>query len=73
MKSPVFRRLQRRPPICLPSPVFIRPSPATMNTSATARSPCWQASNLVTGKVHALVKERHRSREFIEFLKLLAT
>ena len=27
--------------------------------------------DLTTGKVHALVKERHRSREFIEFLKLL--
>ncbi|MGH6869389.1 MAG: transposase [Methylocella sp.] len=27
--------------------------------------------DLATGKVHALVKERHRSREFIEFLKLL--
>ena len=27
--------------------------------------------DLITGKVHALVKERHRSREFIEFLKLL--
>ena len=27
--------------------------------------------NLLTGKVHALVEERHRSREFIEFLKLL--
>ena len=27
--------------------------------------------DLVTGKVHALIKERHRSREFIEFLKLL--
>ena len=27
--------------------------------------------DLVTGRVHALVKERHRSREFIEFLKLL--
>jgi hypothetical protein len=26
---------------------------------------------LVTGKVHALVKDRHRSREFIEFLALL--
>jgi hypothetical protein len=26
--------------------------------------------NLVTGAVHALVKDRHRSREFIEFLKL---
>ena len=27
--------------------------------------------DLHTGKVHALVKDRHRSREFIEFLKLL--
>src|SRR4051812_39293156 len=27
--------------------------------------------DLLTGHVHALVKERHRSREFIEFLKLL--
>ena len=27
--------------------------------------------DLLTGKVHALVKDRHRSREFIEFLKLI--
>jgi transposase len=27
--------------------------------------------DLITGKVHALVKDRHRSREFIEFLKLV--
>src|SRR5438105_12841824 len=27
--------------------------------------------DLLTGKVHALVRARHRSREFIEFLKLL--
>jgi transposase len=27
--------------------------------------------DLVSGEVHALVKDRHRSREFIEFLKLL--
>src|SRR5712691_8325982 len=27
--------------------------------------------DLITGKVHALVKDRHRSREFIEFLMLL--
>lgn len=27
--------------------------------------------DLVTGEIHALVKERHRSREFIDFLKLL--
>ena len=27
--------------------------------------------DLLTGKLHALVRDRHRSREFIEFLKLL--
>jgi transposase len=27
--------------------------------------------DLLTGEVHALVRERHRSREFVEFLKLL--
>ena len=27
--------------------------------------------DLITGKVHALVKDRHRSREFTEFLKLV--
>jgi transposase len=27
--------------------------------------------DLVSGRVHALVKDRHRSREFIEFLKLI--
>ena len=27
--------------------------------------------DLLTGAVHALVKDRHRSREFVEFLKLL--
>ena len=29
--------------------------------------------DLLTGKVHALVRDRHRSREFIEILKLLNT
>jgi transposase len=28
--------------------------------------------DLMTGQVHALVRDRHRSREFIEFLKLIA-
>jgi transposase len=39
-----------------------------MNISATARSACWPVS---TSSHHALVKGRHRSREFIEFLELL--
>ena len=42
-----------------------------MNTSATARVSLLAGIDLVTGTVHALVKDRHRSREFIEFLKLL--
>ena len=29
--------------------------------------------DLLTGTVHALVKDRHRSREFVEFLKILDT
>jgi hypothetical protein len=29
--------------------------------------------DLLTGKVHALVRDRHRSREFVELLKLLDT
>ena len=36
-----------------------------------ARSPCWQASICSPAKVHALVRDRHRSHEFVEFLKLL--
>jgi hypothetical protein len=27
--------------------------------------------DLVTGKIHALVTDRHRSREFVDFLKLV--
>ena len=42
-----------------------------MSTSATVRSACWRASIFSPEKSHALVKDRHRSREFIEFLKLL--
>ena len=48
----------------------MRPSHVSMNINVTARSACWPASTSVTGKVHALVKDRHRSREFIGF-KLL--
>src|SRR3954463_2430191 len=48
----------------------MRRSRASTNTSVTARSVCWPAS-LLSGKVHALVRDRHRSREFIEFLKRL--
>src|ERR1700704_5995162 len=46
------------------------PLPAIMNMSGTALS-LLAGIDLITGKIHALVKERHRSCEFIEFLKLL--
>ena len=49
----------------------MRASRGIMSTNAMARSACWPGIDLLTGKVHALVRERHRSREFIEFLKLL--
>jgi hypothetical protein len=63
---PASRRLLRQRRICRPP---MRPSRAIMNISVTARSACWPASICSSG--HALVKDRHRSREFIEFLELL--
>ena len=42
-----------------------------MSTNVMARSSLLAGIDLLTGKVHALVTDRHRSREFIEFLKLL--
>jgi len=47
----------------------MRPSGAITNTSVTARLACWP-HRFALCKVHALVKDRHRSREFIEFLEL---
>ena len=46
----------------------MRPSHVSMNINSRIS---FAGIDLVTGKVHALVKDRHRSREFIEFLKLL--
>jgi hypothetical protein len=41
-----------------------------MSTNGMVRSACWLGL-ICSGKVHALVRDRHRSREFIEFLRLL--
>jgi hypothetical protein len=46
-------------------------SPAITSTGATARAAYSPPFDLVTGKVYAVVRDRHRSREFIAFLKLL--
>jgi len=70
-EKPGIQRLQRPPRTCRQSLACTRPSPASLNTSATARSALLAGIDLVTGKVHALVKDRHRSREFIDFLKLV--
>src|SRR6267378_4377370 len=70
-RSPAFKRLQRPPRTCRQSLACTRPSPASLNTSATATVSLLAGIDLITGKVHALVKDRHRSREFIDFLKLV--
>ena len=61
-----------------PPPRLARPSPGVHATFAREHEykrhgtiSLLAGIDLVTGKVHALVKDRHRSREFIEFLKLL--
>ena len=71
MKSLGSRPLRRRRRICHPSPACMPPSRAIMSTNATAPLSLLAGIDLLTGKVHALVRDRHRSREFVEFLKLL--
>src|ERR1017187_4263861 len=71
------QRLRRRPKPGWCRWRATRPRTTAMRTSC-GRRVCWRVMrasgiDLLTGKVHALVKERHRSREFIEFLKLLNT
>src|SRR5881396_3239198 len=68
MKSLESRPSQRRRRICRPSLASTRPSRVIMSTGTLS---LLAGIDLLTGKVHALVRDRHRSREFIEFLKLL--
>jgi transposase len=49
----------------------MRPLRTIIDTNDSAQSAPLAGIDLVAGQVHALVKDRHRSREFIEFLKLL--
>src|ERR1700694_5858309 len=56
---------------CPPSPACMRVSRVTTSTSAHGTLSLLAGIHLLTGQVHALVKDRHRSREFVEFLKLL--
>src|SRR5271166_1243029 len=69
MRSRAFRPSPRPPRTCRPSPAGMRPSRATTSMSATARSACRPAS--ISSPSKSTLKDRHRSRDFIEFLKLL--
>jgi transposase len=55
------------PPVLGEHPTFARDHEYKRHGTVTLLA----GIDLVTGQVHALVKDRHRSREFIEFLKLL--
>src|SRR6185436_11892438 len=70
-RSRAFRRSKPAPPTCHPNRVGMRVLRATTNTNATALISLLAGIDLVSGQVHALVRDRHRSREFIEFLKLI--
>src|SRR5262249_17851711 len=56
-----------RPPLPGKSPTVMRDHEYKRHGTLTLMA----GIDLLTGHLHALVKERHRSREFIEFLKLL--
>jgi transposase len=56
-----------RPPLPGTSPTVMRDHEYKRHGTLTLMA----GIDLLTGHVHALVRERHRSREFIEFLKLL--
>ena len=58
-----------RPPLPGTSPTVMRDHEYKRHGTLTLMA----GIDLLTGHVHALVKERHRSREFIEFLKLVDT
>ena len=56
-----------RPPLPGKSPTVMRDHEYKRHGTFTLMA----GIDLLTGHVHALVKDRHRSREFIEFLKLI--
>jgi DDE superfamily endonuclease len=71
MRSQAFKQSKT------PLPIF-RPAPGKHpNVARDDEYKCNGAASLLagidllTGQVHAMVKDRHRSREFVEFLKLL--
>jgi hypothetical protein len=71
MKTPASRPSQRRLLICLPNPASIPTFARDHEYKRHGTLSLLAGIDLLTGKVHAPVKDRHHSREFIEFLKLL--
>src|SRR5215471_17755895 len=69
MRSPVFRRSAILPPVPGTHPTTQRDHEYQRHGTVTLMA----GIDLLTGTVHALVKDRHRSREFIEFLKIRDT
>jgi transposase len=69
-RSQEFRRSPTRRRTCHPSPACTRPSHAITNKRHGTVS-LLAGIDLLTGQVHALVRDHHRSCEFIEFLKLV--
>jgi transposase len=67
-RSQEFRRSPTRRRTCHPSPAtFARDHEYKRNGTVSLLA----GIDLLTGQVHALVRDRHRSCEFIEFLKLV--
>jgi len=66
-EKPGIQASRRRCQICLPYQASMRDSEYRRHGTLSLLA----GIDLLTGKVHALVRDRHRSREFVEFLKLL--
>ncbi|WP_244608735.1 TOBE domain-containing protein [Bradyrhizobium algeriense] len=80
LDHPLIARLaaERAPQIALGQTLHLAVNPdriLVFGRDGKRRRPTGSAElagiDLLTGKVHALVKDRHRSREFIELLRLI--
>jgi len=70
-EKPGIQAIATTAPDLSPSLAFMRRSRATTSTNARARLAYWPGSICSPAKSMPWFKDRHRSREFIEFLKLL--
>ena len=70
-EKPGMQAIETRHRTCRPSPACIATFARDFEYKRHGTLSLLAGIDLLTGKVHALVKDRHRSREFVEFLKLL--